>query len=195
MSWKTSVLLTCQILGLRVNTLAADEKCPVLKRENLTVQIQMELSQKQKIFSPFLLLFLNLAQILKILTKKMTLIYFLFPKLRTPKTWSDKCPKSPVSHDSSTSNTVNVPKHGQNLQHCTFIIFIDRCKLNWPWKRPSYSHTKWWDCLLTHWLLIKSILFLIETISRYQFRCNYVGKIFFSIFYWVFEVQIELSRF
>ena len=26
----------------------------------------------------------------------MTLIDFVFPKLRTPKTWSDKFPKSPV---------------------------------------------------------------------------------------------------
>ena len=41
----------------------------------------------------------------------MTLIDFVFPKLQTPKTWSDKCLKSPVSEDPSTSNMVNVPKH------------------------------------------------------------------------------------
>ena len=35
----------------------------------------------------------------------------LFWKLQTPKTWSDKYLKSPVSEDASTSNTVNVPKH------------------------------------------------------------------------------------
>ena len=50
LSWKKSLLLTCQILGLLVNTLATDEKYPVLNRENLTIPIQMQLSQKQKPF-------------------------------------------------------------------------------------------------------------------------------------------------
>ena len=40
-TWKKSLLLTCQILGLLVNTLAADEKYPVLNRDNLTIPIQM----------------------------------------------------------------------------------------------------------------------------------------------------------
>ena len=48
---KKSLLLTCEILGLLVNTLAADEKYPVLNRDNLTIPIQMQLSQKQKTFS------------------------------------------------------------------------------------------------------------------------------------------------
>ena len=50
LSWKKSLLLTCKILGLLVNTLATDEKYPVLNRENLTIPIQMQLSQKQKTF-------------------------------------------------------------------------------------------------------------------------------------------------
>ena len=41
----------------------------------------------------------------------MILIAFLFPKLRTLKTWLDKCLKSPVSEDPSPSNMKNVPKH------------------------------------------------------------------------------------
>ena len=41
----------------------------------------------------------------------MTLIDFLFPKLRTPKTWLDKFLKSPVSEFPWTSNMVNEPKH------------------------------------------------------------------------------------
>ena len=48
---KKSLLLTCKILGLLVNTLAADEKYPVLNRDSLTIPIQMQLSQKQKKFS------------------------------------------------------------------------------------------------------------------------------------------------
>ena len=42
-----------------VNTLAADEKNPVLNRENLTIPIQMQLSEKQKTFSQFLAAFLK----------------------------------------------------------------------------------------------------------------------------------------
>ena len=46
-------LLTCQILGLLVNTLSADEKYSLLNRDNLTIRIQTRLSQKQKTFSGF----------------------------------------------------------------------------------------------------------------------------------------------
>ena len=59
LSWKKSLLLTCKILGLLVNTLAADEKYPVLNRDNLTIPIQMQLSQKQKTFSQFFAAFLK----------------------------------------------------------------------------------------------------------------------------------------
>ena len=44
---------------MRVNTLVTDEKYPVLNRENLTILIQMELSQKQKAFSEFFAAFLK----------------------------------------------------------------------------------------------------------------------------------------
>ena len=50
-SWKTSLLLTCQIFQLLVNTLTADEMYPVLNRDNLTIPIQMQLTHKQKTFS------------------------------------------------------------------------------------------------------------------------------------------------
>ena len=52
-SWKKSLLLTWQILGLLVNTLATDEKYLVLNRDNLTISIQMQLSQKEKKISEF----------------------------------------------------------------------------------------------------------------------------------------------
>ena len=37
------LFLTCQILELPVNTLAADENYPVLNRDNFTIPIQMQL--------------------------------------------------------------------------------------------------------------------------------------------------------
>ena len=59
LSWKKSLFLTCQILGLLVNTLAADEKYPVFNRDNLKIAIQMQLYRKQKTFFPFYAAFLN----------------------------------------------------------------------------------------------------------------------------------------
>ena len=53
----------------------------------------------------------------------MTLIDFVFPRLRTPKMWSDKCLKSPFSEDPCTSNMVN--EH-----HSPFIILTDHCQVN-----------------------------------------------------------------
>ena len=53
LSCKKSTLLACQILGLLVNTLAADGKYSALNRENLTVPIEMQWSQKEKTFSEF----------------------------------------------------------------------------------------------------------------------------------------------
>ena len=57
---KISLLLTCQILGLLVNTLAANEKYLVLNRNNLTVPTQIQLSEKQK---NFVLIFCCIIQI------------------------------------------------------------------------------------------------------------------------------------
>ena len=151
-------------MGLLVNTLAPDEKYPVLNSDNLTIPIQMKLYQKKKLFLDFLLHFSNLDSNLKISKKKMTLIYFVFPKLPSPKTESYKRLKIPVWNDSSTCNMVNVAKYYWNLHRTSFIIYNDHCQENWVGKSLSYWYAKSRDCLLTHWLQITSILFLIERI-------------------------------
>ena len=53
------MFLTGQIVGLLVNTFPADENYTVLNRDNLTIPIQMQLSQKQKTFSEFFAAFLK----------------------------------------------------------------------------------------------------------------------------------------
>ena len=60
----------------------------------------------------------------------MTLTEFVFPKLRPPKTWSDKCLKSPLSEDPLKSNMVNAPNHCCNLHHSIFTIFVDHWKVS-----------------------------------------------------------------
>ena len=59
LSLKKSLLLTCKILGLLVNTLATDEKYPLFNRDNLTIPIQMQLFEKQKTFPEFFPKFLK----------------------------------------------------------------------------------------------------------------------------------------
>ena len=105
-SWRRSHLLTYQFCGLLVNTLAANDKYPVLNRQILAVSIEMQLPQKQITFSHFFFEFLESTLIFR---KKDAIIYLVSRKLRTPKTWFDKCPKSSVSEDPSTRKILNGP--------------------------------------------------------------------------------------
>ena len=106
---------------------------------------------------------------------------------RLRKTWLDKCLKSPVSEDSSTSNMVTESKHCWNLDYGTFIIFIDQCEENSVGKSLSQWLSKYYECLLTHWFPMTSILVLTETIFWNIFRCNYLrNKKLFLIFFFAF---------
>ena len=126
-SWKNSVLVICKILGLFVNPLTADDKDSLLNRSNLLQHVQVQLSQKRNIFLTFFFHFPNLYLILNIFKNRWRsyLMYFWTYGLR--KTWLDKCLKSPVSEDPSTSNMVNGQKHCWNVEDSTFAIFIDPC--------------------------------------------------------------------
>ena len=64
------LVLTSKILLNLVNTLAADEMYSFLNRDNLTIPIQMQLSQKQKNFSQFLATFLKSKLNLEYFRKK-----------------------------------------------------------------------------------------------------------------------------
>ena len=79
------MLVLCNILRLFVNTLTDDDKYCLLYRDNLTENIQILLSEKEKtffqIFSPFLKSKLNFEHF----QKKMTLIADVFPELPCPK--------------------------------------------------------------------------------------------------------------
>ena len=63
--------------------MAADEKYPVLNRDNLTITIQMQLSGKQKTFYRFFAQFLKYSLNFKSFEKKVRVIDFVFQKLRT----------------------------------------------------------------------------------------------------------------
>ena len=156
----------------------------LLNKDNLTIPIQMQLSQKQKLFSEFFATFLKSTINFKYFEKRIwSLSILYFPNYGLRKRGEINVLKIPVSEDPSRSNMVNVPKHCSNLHHSTLIIFIGHCQGNWVGKILSYWHAKSWDCSLTHWLPMKSILFFIGTIQGYEFRWNFLkNKKVFLIF-------------
>ena len=79
------MLVLCKILGLFVNTLTDDGKDSLLYRDNLTQQIQILLSQKQKTFSQLFSEILKSTLNFENFQKKMTLIADVVPKLPSPK--------------------------------------------------------------------------------------------------------------
>ena len=58
--------------------------------------IQMQLSEKQKTFPECFCAFFKATLNFQHFARKMTLIAYEFSKLRSPKTWLDKCQKSSV---------------------------------------------------------------------------------------------------
>ena len=70
MHWKNSLLVIHKILRSFVNTLAVNDKHYLLNRDNLTEPIQIQLSQKQKIFPEFFFAFLKTMLNFKHLPKK-----------------------------------------------------------------------------------------------------------------------------
>ena len=101
-----------------------------------------------------------------------------------PKMLLDRCLKSTISEDPSTSNMVKSPKHCWNFNDSTFTIFIDHCEGNSVGKSLSEWYAKSYDCFLTYWLPRTNILFLIETIFCNIFRCNYLrnNRVFRNFF-------------
>ena len=95
---------------------------------------------------------------------------------RPPKTWLDKCLKSPVSKDRLTSNMVSGLKRYWNLNGIIFTRFIGHCESNLVVKSLCWWYAKYSDYFLTHWLPKTSILFLIDTIYCNILRWNYIRK-------------------
>ena len=98
------------------------------------------------------------------------------------KKWLDKYLKIPVSGHRSTVNTLKGPKHCWNLHGGTFIIYSH----NFDGKKVENS-LLWWnlksyECLLTYWLPITIIVFVIKRIYR-----NPKNKMFFLnlwLYFW-----------
>ena len=128
---KKSLLMICKILRLFVNTLSAVDKCCFYCKDNLMQPIQMQLSEKLKTFSSFSLHFRSVSQILDIFRKKMTLIAYLFVRLRAAKNVVRYICKSPASDYPSKRTMVNASQLCLNLRDSSSTIFIDQGEGNW----------------------------------------------------------------
>ena len=73
MRWTKSLLLICKVLKLFLNALTGRDKYSLRNRDNLQQPFQMQLSQKQEIFSEFFFAFLT-----------STLTFEHFPKNEQP---------------------------------------------------------------------------------------------------------------
>ena len=77
--------MTSKILKLFVNTVTANDKNSLINRDNLTKRIEIHYSQKQRHVSQLFSAFLNFTSNFQHFQQKMTLIGYVFPKLRTLK--------------------------------------------------------------------------------------------------------------
>ena len=122
---------------------------------------QMHLSQKQKIFSELFAAFLEFALNFEHFQKKMTLIAYVFLKLRTTKDVLREMPKN-----SRLRGPLDM-RHGKRVE-----ILLQ-----------SYRRENSLVVFLIHSLPMTSIPLLVETIECKQFRCIYLkNKRFFLNF-------------
>ena len=85
MELQKSLLETWKFFSGFLNTLTADDKYCINSRDNWMQNIQMHLSQKQKIFSQFFFAFFESALNFERFQTKMTLIAYVFPNLPNTK--------------------------------------------------------------------------------------------------------------
>ena len=177
---KMSLLVISEILVLFINTLNTYEKFSLCNRQSWEQPIQMQLSKKQKTFSKFFAPFL-----------KSTLNFELFDSQSSciirnyglQKTWLDKCLKCAASEYRSAVNMLKAPKHCWTLDDSTFIKSCYHSEDYGVEKCLSLWYVKSNGLLLTHWLPMISIHFVIVRIYDNQIKCNYLknSKIFLDI--------------
>ena len=75
--WKRSLLVTCKVLRLFVNTPTADDKYSLLSRDNLMQQFRWIYLEIKKLFPSFFVHFWNLQKILNIFKKRYPHILYI----------------------------------------------------------------------------------------------------------------------
>ena len=166
--------MICKILGLFVNPLTADDKYSLLNRGNLFEHLQMQLSEKQKIFSEFFFAFSKFSFNFELFQQKgESDSWCIFEVKGLRKTRLDKCLKSPVWDDPPTSNMVNAPKRFWNL--------IERlCQIYWSLGRQI----SWKKSLVVKWNILG--LFVNTLTADCKYFLPHRGN-------WLQHFQMQLS--
>ena len=113
------------------------------------------------------------------------------------KTWLDKCLKSPVWEDPSTSNMENGPNHCWNLNDSTFIIFI------YPiWRPFRLKKSLWviWKILILFFNPLTvddkySLLNRGNLLQHFQMQLSQKRKIFSGLFFAYSKLRFNFVHF
>ena len=127
----------------------------------------MQLSRNQKFLAPYIYIYIYIffffisTIFIKfwILSKKSwpsQVIFFW--NYRLEKAELLKCPKKLVSEHLWAVNMLNTPKHCLSLHGSIFIIFFNHSERKSAPKPLFWACLKCWDCLLTYWHPMTSIL-------------------------------------
>ena len=113
-------------------------------------------------------------------------MYYRIYKLS--KTWLEHSQKTTNSEIPLRVKVLKGLKHFWNLHESPFIIFSHQSENKWFGRYIPYWNLISWECLLTHWLPMTSILFVIVRICRSLFKRNYLKneKVFptFLLIFW-----------
>ena len=137
-------------------------------------QFKCNYLKNQNIFLNSLFHFLNLHQLLNILNKTWLSELTYFRNYRLWKSWLDYSLKSSVSEQALTVNIWERPKCFLNFNESAFITFFLSFSVKLILKMSSLVLGGILGCLLTHWLLMASIVFKVVRTCNSQFKCNYL---------------------
>ena len=151
--------------------MTANEKYLVREYENFLTQLQMQLSWKLRIFSDFLVPFLETTWNYEHLQKKMIFIPALFRKLQTVK---DLVRPLSKKHRFRTPFDSQHVKGSQTLvksswEHFHYIVHHSERACFGIYLPQWYLKSE--GCLVTYWLPMRSILFENMRICWPRFKC------------------------
>ena len=124
-------LVRIESWGPSFETLAADDKYSRRNMQKFQQQIQMALSQKQKIFSALFIAFIKPTLNLERFNKKRWVSWFqYFPKYWLRKRWLLERPKRLASEHLSLINVFRSSKHCRNKHYITIILLFHEYERN-----------------------------------------------------------------
>ena len=176
MSSEKSLLVICKILRLFFNTLTTDDQYSLLKRDNLTKPIQIQISKKQKIFFQFFYALL-----------KSTSNFEHFEKRDYP--WNLCISQIMDCKRRGYRHLLKVPfirpfdkQHGKRSQTLLKSAQQHLYQIYWSWRGKLSWRKSLLALFLTHWLPMTSIL--NKDNLTHQFRCNYLNSknLFVNVF-------------